>query len=136
MEIIKELIKIFEDWTKLKIRIHVSEANKNVYFKEGQVWLAHVGQNIGVEANGKNENFERPIIIIKKFNGFSFLGVTMSSKSREGKYYIELKDNSRTSSFANLSQLKLMSAKRLIRNVRDLPEKDFELIRNKIKEYI
>ena len=77
MEITRELIKIFANWTKLKIRIHASEANKDVYFKEGQIWWASVGQNIGVEANGKNENYERPVVILKKFNGHSFLGVTL-----------------------------------------------------------
>lgn len=136
MEITQELIRIFANWTKLKIRIHASEANKNIYFKEGQVWWTSVGQNIGVEANGKNENYERPVVIIKKFNGLSFLGVVITSKKKEGKYYFELKDESGVSSFANLSQLKLMSSKRLIRNIRELPVKDFEVIRDKIKEYI
>ena len=64
MEITKELIQIFANWTKLKIRIHASESNRNVYFKEGQIWWASIGQNIGVEANGKNKNYERPVIMM------------------------------------------------------------------------
>lgn len=136
MEITRELVKIFANWTKLKIRIHASESSKNVYFKEGQIWWASVGQNIGVEANGKNENYERPVIILKKFNGHSFLGIVMSSKKKEGKYYFELKDEFGISSYVNLSQIKLMSSKRLIRNVREMPTSDLDLIRSLVKNFI
>ena len=134
MEITKELIKIFADWTKLKIRIHASE--KEIYFKEGQVWWASIGQNIGVESNGKNDSFERPIIIFKRFNQDSFLGVMLSSNKRIGNYYLELKDDYEISSFANLSQIKLLSSKRLIRYVRDLPKSDLDTIKHKIKDYL
>jgi mRNA interferase MazF len=136
MGITKELIKIFANWTKLKIKIHVSESNKNVYFKKGQIWWASIGQNIGVEANGKNENYERPIIILKKFNEHSFLGVVLFSKGKASHYYLELKDNHGVSSFANLSQIKLMSSKRLIRYVRDLPKPDLDTVKQKINKYL
>lgn len=134
MEITKDLIKIFADWTKLKIRIHSSE--NEVSFREKEVWWANIGQNIGVESNGKNKNYERPIIILKKFNKKSFLGIALSSVEKKGKYYIELKDENGISSFANLSQIKLMSSKRLIRNVRKLPKEDFKIIKDLVKQYL
>lgn len=56
----------FVDWTKLKIATHFS--NKNVYFREGEIWWVSIGQNIGNEQNGKNTNFERSVLIFKKFN--------------------------------------------------------------------
>jgi len=137
MKIIKELIKIFTDWTKLKIRIHSSETNKNVYFKEGQVWWASVGQNIGVESNGKNKNYERPVIILKKFNGHSFLGITLSSKEKIGNYYIKLKNIKGVSNIINLSQIKNMSSKRLLRKIdEELSIKDFNLIIENIIKYL
>lgn len=137
MEITKELIKIFANWTKLKIRIHASESNKNIYFKEGQIWWASIGQNIGVETNGKNENYERPVIILKKFNGHSFLGVALSSKEKVGDYYIKLKDVEGVSNIVNLSQIKNMSTKRLLRKINDeLSIEDFNLIINEIIKYL
>lgn len=134
MEITKELIKIFADWTKLKIRIHASE--NNISFHEKEVWWASIGQNIGVESNGKNKDYERPIIILKRFNRKSFIGIVLSSVEKKGKYYIELKDENGISSFANLSQIRLMSSKRLIRNVRKLPKQDFNIIRDLVKQYL
>jgi len=137
MEITKELIKIFANWTKLKIRIHASEANKDVYFREGQIWWASVGQNIGVEANGKNENYERPVIILKKFNKHSFLGVTLSSKEKIGDYYLQLKDIKGISNIVNISQIKNMSTKRLLRKISEnLSARDFNMIMDGIIKYL
>lgn len=39
--------------------------DRSLYFKERQIWWASIGQNIGVEANGKNKKYERPVIILK-----------------------------------------------------------------------
>lgn len=61
MEEIKFLAQRFVAWTRLKIRIHLSE--KDVYFREGEMWWASLGANIGHEQDGKNETFERPILI-------------------------------------------------------------------------
>ncbi len=62
------VIKKFIAWTKLKIKIYISE--RVIYFREGEIWWASLGANIGYEEDGKNENFERPILIFKKFNQF------------------------------------------------------------------
>ncbi len=137
MGITKELIRIFADWTKLKIRIHVSESEKEVYFKEGQVWWASVGQNIGVESNGKNDSFERPVIILKKFNKDSFLGVMLYSKSKQRDHYIKLQDIKGASNIANISQIKTMSSKRLLRKISDtLSSQDMNLILEKVIDYL
>ena len=57
----------FVEWTKLKIRLHI-ESKKIVYFYEREIWWASLGENIGFEQNGKDENFSRPVLILKKFN--------------------------------------------------------------------
>jgi mRNA interferase MazF len=134
MEITKELIKIFADWTKLKIRIHASE--KEIYFKDRQVWWTNLGKNIGVEADGKNINFERPVIILKRFNKHSFLGIPLSSRVKIGGYYLQLKDIKGRSSVVNLSQIRIMSSKRLIREIEEISESDSKLIKETIKNYL
>ena len=64
MKITEEIIRIFGSWTKLKIRLHVSE-DEPVYFREKEIWWASLGANIGYEQDGKNDNFERPVLILK-----------------------------------------------------------------------
>ncbi len=63
----KENLIKFIEWTKLKIRIQISE-EEPVYFREKEIWWASLGVNIGYEQDGKNRNFERPVLVLKKFN--------------------------------------------------------------------
>ena len=55
------------EWSKKKIEIN----NSNKYprfFKEREIWWASIGSNVGSEEDGKNNDFERPVLILKKFN--------------------------------------------------------------------
>jgi mRNA interferase MazF len=134
MNITKELIKIFTDWTKLKIRIHVSD--RVIYPKKREIWWASLGQNIGVEINGKNDKFERPVLVIKVFNKDFILAVPISSKIKEGRYYFNIKNIEEIDNVIVLSQIKSISTKRLKRLIGEVSQEDFELIRSKIKDFI
>jgi mRNA interferase MazF len=134
MNITKELIKTFTDWTKLKIRIHVSD--RIVYPKKREIWWASLGQNIGVEINGKNDKFERPVLIIKAYSKDSSLVTSISSKLKEGKYIVRFVNSEAEENFINLSQIRTISNKRLLRKVGELEADDFDVVRNIIIEYI
>ncbi|KKP55890.1 MAG: hypothetical protein UR50_C0014G0005 [Parcubacteria group bacterium GW2011_GWC1_34_10] len=131
---IKSILKIFTDWTKIKVAVHLSE--KEVYPKVKEIWWASLGQNIGVEINGKNENFERPVLILKVFNNNFILVVPISSTKKEGRYYYIFKNTENKNNILILSQLKSISSKRLIRKVGDMSSEDFMIIRDKIKKLI
>ena len=81
-----KLTKFFE-WTKLKIRIHVS--NRIIYFKEREIWWSSLGLNIGYEEDGKNIMFERPVLILKKFNHDFLWALPLTSRHKKGKYYYQ-----------------------------------------------
>lgn len=134
MEIIEKVIKIFFDWTKLKISIHSSEIKK--FPKKREIWWASLGQNIGVEINGKNKNFERPILVIKKYNNDSILVLPISSKVKESKFYFKFVNNDKEENIVNLSQLRTISSKRLVRKVWKLEGNVYAQIKEKLKEFI
>jgi hypothetical protein len=78
----EKILKWFKGWAELKPKLHFSE--REIYFKERQIWWASVGQNIGSEENGKHGNFERTVLIFKKFNKDTFLGMPISTKIKIG----------------------------------------------------
>lgn len=125
---------IFVDWIKLKIKLN-SLDNKKVFFKERDIWWVSLGKNIGREQDGKNENFTRPIVIIKKFNHETFLCLPASTKVKNGKYYYILERNGKKYSI-NLSQLRLLSNKRLIKKMWRIEKEDFIKIKEVLKEFI
>jgi len=129
-----EYIRQFIEWTKLKIRIHLSP-EKELYFHEREIWWASLGINIGFEQDGKNETFERPILIIKKFNKYVMWALPLTSKERIGKYYYQTEYQGEQSTII-LSQLRLISSKRLIRKVRKLPAKEFREIKDFLKSFL
>lgn len=126
-----KIVKYFTTWLNLKIAIHHSDLGKR-YFHEREIWWASIGANIGFEQNGKNENYEHPVLIIKKFNKEIFWGLPLTSKEKFGKYYFVTEYNCKKS-FVILSQLRVFSSKRLLRNIRLIPETEFMEIKQKIK---
>lgn len=126
-EVVKEILKTFVSWTKLKVKIHLSE--KEVYPKVRGIWWVSLGQNIGVETNGKNENFERPVVVIKIFNNFGMLVAPISGNLKKGKYFIEFINNEGEKNIINMSQIRSISSKRFIRYIGELGIEDFEKVR-------
>ena len=94
-----------------------------------------MGINIGFETDGKNEKFERPVLIIKVFNGEVIWILPLTSKEKIGKYYYLFKFAGRKST-AILSQLRLISSKRLLRKIGKLPENDFKPILQRVKNLL
>jgi mRNA interferase MazF len=104
--------KDFWKWHELKANIE--RKDQVPFFREGEIWWSSLGANVGVEEDGKNEFFERPVLVFYKFNKEMFWGLPMSSVKKSGTYYcpIFFGGHERT---VLLSQMRPLSAKRLIR---------------------
>ena len=87
-----DLIKLFE-WTVLKARISASSSVLPIASVR-DVWWASLGHNIGVEVNGKNNSFERPVLVMKVFNADSLFAVPLTTTERENTHLIRFKDPS------------------------------------------
>lgn len=108
--------KQFDPWNEKKKQVEARIHPENLYLYEREVWWCSVGVNVGVEIDGKNNDFERPVLVVKRFNTFMFWGIPLTSQSRAYPTVVEVKHNL-GSSFANLAQLRLFSAKRVLRKV-------------------
>ncbi len=127
-----EKIVSFIQWTKLKIRIHLSDSR--FYFLEREIWWTSIGINVGSEQNGKNKSFERPVLILKKFNNSMFLGVPLTRKKKEGRYYFILKSD--VPIYVILSQIRVLSSRRLLRRMKKISLVDFVAIKVQIKNFL
>lgn len=134
MDISYDKASKFIEWTKLKIRLHFNE--RSIYFKDGQIWWMNFGYNVGVEINGKNNNYERPGIILRKINRDSMLVVPISSKILQSNYHYVFDDSHGKPQTAQLAQIRLLSSKRLIRKIDKTPTTDFLEIKRLIKNLI
>ena len=122
----------FDNWNIKKKEL--SNGNR-VYFHKGDIWFASIGKNIGDEEDGKHLSFERPILVVRKFNNSIFLGVPLTSnKDKEGKYYHKL--ISFSDSVAVLSQIRLFDAKRLLRPMGKIKNEELKEINLKIGKIV
>lgn len=115
-EIGKEETKEFIEWTKKKIRHHINEEVGKKYFREKEIWWAAVGKNIGFEINGKNDLFERPVLILKVYSKDMCFILPLSSKIKEPvPWYQKVISLENGDSAVIINQGKIISSKRLLR---------------------
>lgn len=121
--------KDFDRWNERKKNINASRSV--VRFHEREVWWCSIGLNIGDEEDGKNDLFERPVLILKKFNRNVAWIVPLTTKPHNDVFHYQL-ESSKT--YLILPQAKLISSKRLIRIIEKITEEEimhiFELFKN------
>ncbi len=143
----KGVLAEFVKWIKIKVKIHLCD-NTSLSYKEREVWWANFGLNVGSEQNGKHEDFERPVLVLRKFGHSLFWAVPLTSKSEERPYklsiiYKEYFENitgdliiTDKNGFLVLNQMRAVSSKRLIRKLGVVEEENFNMIREKIRSLI
>ena len=107
--------KEFEIWTKEKKTIDLFK--KRVVFNEREIFYAKLGTNIGFEQDGKNDNFLRPVLILRKFNTNIASIIPLTTVEKKNIFHFDCSFNKNKKSFAILSQIRLIDSKRLMNKI-------------------
>lgn len=100
----------FLQWMSLKLKLR--KIDKFPIFRDGDIWWVSVGENIGVEINGKSSSFSRPVLILKKLSNAGFMGIPLTTQIHSGSWYVKFKFQDRQVCTA-IAQARLFSAARL-----------------------
>lgn len=73
---------IYQRWHGFKSFLD-KKKKRPPYFQEREIWWCSIGRNIGYEVYGKNKEFTRPVLILKKFNAQSFFGLPLTSNYKD-----------------------------------------------------
>jgi len=125
--------KDFDKWNDKKKKLDKKE--RSILTSPRQIWWASIGLNIGDEEDGKNQHFERPVLVIKTFNRRVFLGVPITSQRKENKFYFEIEYNNKKY-YLILSQIRLFSNKRLLRKITKINAQTFLKIKDNLGKII
>lgn len=123
--------KRYLSWYSKKIIIQQKTSFPN--FSERDIWWCSLGSNIGFEQDGKNEDFERPVLILKKFSKDVFIGIPLTSLDKENRYYFSYPLHDKKGSFI-LTHSRLLSAKRLNRRISKVGKDIFDNITKRYLE--
>lgn len=123
--------KDFQNWHNKKSQVDGIE--KRPFFHEQEIWFCYIGVNVGFEQDGAGNDFQRPVVIIRKFNNSVCWIVPLSKTEKRNKYYFAFQFDDTTVSVAILSQIRLLDAKRLSRKIGKMAKGKFRELINKIK---
>ena len=128
----EEYKKNFDAWNEYAKTLDVKEF-KGISL-EGEIWWCSIGINIGSEEDGKNDQFERPVLIFRKFGEDTTWIIPCTSKpaEKESRVLYTLTKSEMIETI-KLSQLRLVSNKRLLRHAGKISAEDFKNIRESLK---
>lgn len=122
-------IKNFDKWTIVKKKIELNSSFVSAH--DGTIWFCSVGENIGYEEDGKNANYERPVLVLRKWSQKCFLGVPLTRTLRNGSYFYTFEFESKNSC-ALLIQIRTFDFKRLSRLLGSIPDRQLYEIRKQL----
>ena len=128
-----------KDYTKWhKIKTNINDVEKRAFFHEREIWFCHIGANVGFEQDGSGEDYLRPVLIVRKFNNEIFWGIPLakSEKPKDNRYYYGFSFAENIISLAIISQIRLIDAKRLARQIGNMKEDDFDIVKKKLKDLL
>jgi len=141
----RQFVKDFDGWNIYQKELEnkksplLDRQTGKFLFKEGEIWYCSVGVNIGTEICGKNEYFERPIIVIRK-SGRHFVGLPLTSeKPNNPAFYYDVSytfDQIKTESYILTTNPKSYDVLRLSRKIRRLNDKEFSQVKQKLNTYL
>lgn len=125
--------KRFDEWNLEKKRLHDFGRLPDV--KSGEIWWCAVGENVGVEINGKGRAFMRPVLIYKKLSKFGFIGVPLTSQPHNGNWYVDFRFKGKMQ-YAIFAQIRNISVKRLYRKMGYADDIDMLKVRDGLKVFL
>ncbi len=126
-------MKKFDEWNLAKKNIN---DGLNVFYKIREIWWCRLGVNIGFEEDGKGQNHERPVLIVRGFSRQVCLVVPLTTSMKINPYYVPVGIVDNKPASAIISQIRLIDTKRFLGRVDILDLDTFNKIRKAIKGLI
>ncbi|KND51040.1 MAG: hypothetical protein AB202_01355 [Parcubacteria bacterium C7867-007] len=114
--------KDFDTWNQQKK--FLEKRSVHIFAHNREVWWCALGLNIGAEIDGKNSVFERPVLVLKVYNSLTLLVLPVTSKKHENSFHHPVQIRGKLS-WVKLTQVRVISSKRLLRKIGSISEDDF-----------
>lgn len=117
-------MKNFDEWNETKKKVNFKD---RAPVRLGEIYWCNLGLNIGVEQDGREDNFQRPVIIIKKFSDQIVLVAPLTTKIHKGDWYFDI-DILGVKQQVILNQIKPIDTKRLTKGIGEISENELNKI--------
>jgi len=124
-------IKPFNEWNGQKQNIEKIRTATHV--KRREIWWADLGINVGHEQDGGGPHFERPVIVLKVFGNETCLVAPLTSAQGDTPFHFDLEEYGYRSRII-VTQLRIISTKRMSRSIERLDLRTFTALMGVIKK--
>ena len=125
--------KDFDNWNYKKKETH--ENGENKFYHPRDIWWCRLGLNIGYEQDGKEEDYERPVLVLKSFGKNICLIVPLTTSLHKHIYRIPIGLVEDKNATVILSQIKVIDTKRFIEKIGVLNKEKFMEIQKHIRDF-
>ena len=125
--------KDFDKWNQVKKLTNDKADNFGVH--EREIWWMSFGVNVGVEIDGKNEHFDRPALVLRRFNRQMVWILPTTQQARDERFYEKFSFGDEIFYIA-LTQIRTVSTRRFLRKVGMLPLADFDRVKARVVEFV
>jgi len=119
--------KDFDNWNDLKKRLHGRASFQVAHARE--VWWCALGTNVGSEIDGKHDNFERPVLVLRVYNKETLLVAPTTGRPRNDPFHKKISVRSKDA-WVVLTQVRVISSRRLLRKLGMVSDEQFVEVRN------
>ena len=131
-------IEGFLDWHTLKASIAHRDVQGIPTINEREIYWCTIGMNIGSEEYGKGVYYNRPVLVVTKFNNYLFWGIPLTSTLKTGKQYFPIILNEKKQTLM-LSQMRIFDARRIFSHrdcIWKISRKELALVKITLKELL
>lgn len=121
--------KDFDKWNEIKKYVHSKPDNFGMH--EREIWWITFGVNIGVEIDGKHKTFERPALVLRKFNRQMAWVLPTTTSGGDQRFYEKFLISNKEY-FVVLTQIRTVSTKRFLRKIGMISKEDFKIINQRL----
>ena len=125
--------KDYRKWSEVKANLNVS--SDNIYIRAGEIRWVAIGVNVGSEIDGKGVSYTRPCPILHVIGGSLALIIPFTSKNKANKQFYKRISLQHFSSNLCLSQIRVVSQKRIFKRLKKIPAKEFTEIKREVFEF-
>lgn len=134
--------KEFDAWNLQKKNLGGSV--KRAYAHPREVWWCVLGVNVGAEVDGKNENFERPVLVVRVYNKETMLILPITSREKSDGFHHKIEIRAKNGMtreeyikpvWIKLTQARVISNSRLLRKVDVVHQEEFDRVVEDFRKY-
>lgn len=126
--------KTYTEWMRRKRNIN-NHGVRIKQYREGNIYWAYIGENVGMEQDGNKKFFTRPVLVLKGLAFSLFICVPISSKNKNGPFYMPIQTEN-IHGVLLLNQIRVMDTLRLGDLLDVLPRRKLRKIKRKTARLI